>query len=205
MLLTGCSTAAQRQAQEIGAATRQTTAEFKACITAIYAKPEYAPLLPHDIDLATGQFTMAQLTDESLILPEQARLFSARHDELNPCRARFLKGLSTVRPDLVPILASEFTKGTDLAVQLVERKATWGEWARQVLAAASGAQQQTADADHQLRAELNASSQAEMAQRQAAGAALMEWSAQQQMINAVNRPRQTVCTGTGYAATCTTY
>jgi hypothetical protein len=131
---------------------------------------------------------MTQLTDERLAAPDEARLFGARYDEGNPCKARLLHALAAPRPDLVPILADNYAKGSAIAVELVERKITWGEFARRVQALSTDFRQKTAAADRQLVADLNASSQAEMAQRQAAGAALMQWSAQQQMINAINRP-----------------
>jgi type III secretory pathway component EscV len=201
----GCTTVAQRQAQQAGSATREAVAQSKACNAVIFAKPEYAPLIEHTPDPATGQATMALLTDESLISPQQAKLFGARHDELNQCRSRLLTALSAVRPDVVLILSSEYTNGAALAVQLVERKITWGEWARQGQALLNNARQQLAAADRKWIAELNASHQAEMGQRQAAAAALLQWSAQQQLINAANRPVVTNCNRLGSSVNCTSY
>ena len=186
----GCATAAQRQAQQAATVTREAAAELNTCVVAIVAKPEYAPLVPHTPDIETGQHTMAQLTNETLISPEDAKLFAARYDETAGCRSRFLKALSVARPDLVPILSATYTKGAALAARLIERKDTWGESARQSEAALSDARERIAAANRQWTADLNASHQAELAQRQAAAAALMEWSAQQQMINAINRPVQ---------------
>jgi hypothetical protein len=205
LIVGGCATAAQRQAQQAGVATREAAAQSKACIAAVIAKPEYAPLAAHTPDPTTGQLTMAQLTDESLISPAQAKLFGARHDDLNPCKAHLLNSLSTARPDIVPILASEYAKGTALAVQLVERKITWGEWGRQGQAISSDTRQQLAAADRQWSAELKASHQAELAEREAAADALLQWSAQQQMINAINRPVVTNCNRFGSSVNCTTY
>lgn len=205
-VLAGCATAAQHQAQLATTATREAAGGFKACLAAVVAKPEYASLLPHTPDPATGQPTMAQLTDESLISPEEAKLFAARWDELTPCKTHVLSALSTVRPDVVPVLSDGFAKGAAIAVQLVERKITWGEGARQTQALGVTVRQNVAAVDRQWIADLNASHQAEMARRQAAGAALLQWSAQQQMINAMTRPSLPVYqmpTNRPWSATCT--
>jgi hypothetical protein len=83
---------------------------------------------------------------------------------------------------MVPILADEYTKETALSVQLVERKITWGEGARQGQAVMSDLAKLIVAADRQW-----------FVQRQAAGAALMRWSAQEQlaqqrMIDAMSHP-----------------
>jgi hypothetical protein len=186
--LVGCATAAQRQAKQIVAGQQEAVAQNKACLAAVLAKPEYAPLLPHTPNLETGQHTMAQLTDETIPSAEDARLVAASFDEANSCFGRFLTALSTVRPDLVPIFADAKAKATAASVLLVERKITWAEGARRGEENVNDLRRQIEAANQRLSAQLNASSQAEMAQRQAAAAAIMQWSAQQQMINAMNRP-----------------
>jgi hypothetical protein len=148
---------------------------------------------------------MAQLTNESFISPEEAKLFGARYDENTGCRTSLLRALSTARPDLVPIIAGMYAKGAALVVRLIERKDTWGESARQSEAVLSDEREKIAAADHQWIAELNAANQAEMAQRQAAAAALLQWSAQQQMINAATRPVVTNCSRFGSSVNCTSY
>ena len=181
LVLTGCATAAQRQPQQAGAAIGETPAQFRACLTAVITKPEYASLLPHTPDLTTGLST-AQLTDETFMSPEGARLLIARHREVSSCQTYCLNALLPVRPDMVPILADEYTKETALSVQLVERKITWGEGARQGQAVMSDLAKLIVAADRQW-----------FVQRQAAGAALMRWSAQEQlaqqrMIDAMSHP-----------------
>ena len=63
-----------------------------------------------------------------------------------------------------------------------------------------------------MTAELQQEHQAEMAQRQAAASAFAqaahdfaEQQNQQQMINAINPPRTTNCSGFGYSVSCTSY
>jgi hypothetical protein len=180
-------------------------AEFKACVQAVRDKPEYAPLIPYNSDLNSGQLSMALLTDEHLATPVEARLFSARYDETTPCRSHLLTALSTARPDLAPIYVKLLTKGIEITVDVVERKITLGEAARRSQAASADFQQNQAAANREWAADLNASHQAELAQRQAAADAMMQWSLQQQMINAATRPVVTNCNRFGSSVNCTTY
>ena len=86
---------------------------------------------------------------------------------------------------------------------MVERKITWAEAARRSQAEASETRQKLVAADREWAAELNNAHQAELAHRQAAANALMQWSLQQQMINAATRPVTTNCNAFGSSVSCT--
>ena len=92
--------------------------------------------------------------------------------------------------------------GDSIVAQLVERKITWAEGAKEIEAALSSLRQASASADHQWLADLNASNQAELARRQAAANVLMQWSQQQQLINAATRPVVTNCNAFGSSVNC---
>jgi hypothetical protein len=62
-----------------------------------------------------------------------------------------------------------------------------------------------AETDRQYVAGLEASHDAELARRQTAANALMQWSQQQQLINAATRPVTTNCTRFGSSVNCTSY
>ena len=148
---------------------------------------------------------MEQLTDEKVPSPADAKLLAARFDDATRCRISYLNAISTVRPDLVAVYIDFYSKNATNVAMLVERKITWAEAVRRGQSNSSDGRQKIALADHQWVADLNASHQAEMAQRQAAANAMMQWSAQQQMINVMNRPRQTNCYGFGNSVNCTSY
>ena len=217
VIVAGCATGAQRQAQQSAAGAQEAVAQFKACWAPIIVKPEYTPLLPYNPDAETGRPTMAQLTDERLPSTEESKLLSARRDELASCRTAFARSLYMVRPDLASVFTDGWIKGDAIAVELVERKITWGEGARRAQGALNEFQQKITAASRQWGADLKASDQAEIAQRQAAAATMMQWSAQQQqslaqqqMINAMNRPvfvqqparLQTTCMTSGNMMNC---
>jgi hypothetical protein len=217
VIVAGCATGAQRQAQQSAVGAQEAAAQFKACWAPIIVKPEYTPLLPHNPDPETSQPTMVQLTDERLPSQEEAKLWAARHDEMASCRMAFARYLYSVRPDLAAVFTDGWIKGDAIAVDLVERKITWGEGARRTQGALNEFQQKLTATNRQWIADVNASNQAEIAQRQAAAAAMMQWSAQQQqslaqqqMINAMNRPvfvqqparLQTTCMTNGNMMNC---
>ena len=205
LILAGCATAAQRQATQASAITREAAIQLKACIVAIRDKPAYLSLLRHLADLDTGQHTMRQLTDETLPTPAEAQLIAASTDDANICKRDFLAAISQARPDVVPVIADNMVKGNQIAVDLIERKITWGVAAGQTDANIAELRTKIADADQHWRAQLSASNQAEIAQRQAAASALLQWSEQQQMINALNRPVVTNCNRFGTSVNCTSY
>lgn len=183
-LLAGCTPTPREYATQVGQETDQDAATFSACLKEIRSRPQYAPLLAHVSDLDTGP-TMAQLTDEATPSGDDARLLAARFDATNTCRTKFMTDLSTVRPDLVIILAPAFTKREDVVVLLVERKITWADAARRTRTIAQDMQQRIALANRVWISDL-AAHRPDSAQRQAAALALMRWSSQQQVFDAVN-------------------
>jgi len=185
VLVVGCTPAPKEYATQIGKATDQSTATFSGCLKEIRTRPQYASLLPHVNDLDTGQPTMAQLTDEAIPSLDDAHLLAARFDATNACRTNFMNDLSNVRPDLVVILADAFTKREEVVVLLVEQKITWAEAARRTRATANDMQQKIAAANRQWVADV-AAHRSDNAQRHAATVALMRWSAEQQVLDAVN-------------------
>jgi hypothetical protein len=191
--------------QQTTVTIRQAQTDLKSCLQAVANKPEYAPLLPHTPDLATGEPSMAQLTDETVPTPDDARLFVARHDEMAPCRRQLLTTLSAVRPDAVPTLANAMTASDQVLVQLVERKITWAEGMRQHQQIMAQARDKLAAADREWFGEMRVENQAELDRRQAAANAMMQWSLQQQMINAATRPVVTNCNTLGSFVNCTSH
>ena len=187
LILAGCSTAALRQAQQPGWATQEAWAEFQACVKSVEDQSEYAALLVHTLDLDTMQPTIAQFADGTIPSEQDARLFAARFDETNRCRQELLTDVAIPRPDLVPILADEFTQAGAIAVLVVERKVTWAEAARRSQMLSGDLRQRITAAELQWIADLNPFHQADMAQLQAAAAQ----SERQELIKEATRPAVT--------------
>jgi hypothetical protein len=191
----GCTTAAQQQEQRSTSVVIEAMTRFKSCALTVWAKPEYAALLAHTADPETGLSTKAQLRDWKRPSPSEAKLVAAAYDDSTPCRTQVLGSLLPARPDIVPILANTFAKARSATVLLDQRRITWGEAARRSQNRLKDLQRDVAAADRRWVADLNASHQAETVQRQIAATAMLQYSAQQQMIAAKNEPKQSSCRG----------
>jgi hypothetical protein len=204
--LAGCATAAQRQTSTIKTVVHAAVAANKECIVALRSKPEYAPLLPHLIPLENkGQPTMAQLGDDHYATKEEAKLLAAFHDETDNCKRPNIEKITSVAPSVGLILTDVVIDSDDLALQVIKHEITWGQASHKMQAGNNAAQKKIVAAFQELDRELAASNQAELAQRQQALDALAQWSQQQQMINAFNRPITTNCSQMGRFTNCTTY
>jgi len=206
LALTGCATAAQQQAGNIRTVAAQAKEQMKACAVAIYAKPEFAPLLSY-LPPPENQYrpTLAQMNQETYPTPKEAKLLIALHDQSATCRRAALEKIQNVVPTIAIILADTEIAGGRITLQLVKRKITWGQAARQRETLISKTQKQLVAAGREIDADLSVENQAELAQRQQAADAFMRWAAVQQMVNAANRPVITNCNGVGGSVTCITH
>jgi hypothetical protein len=165
LILAGCGKSAPP-----GAAILDAWAQFRACVTSVIDKPEYDALRVHILDLDTMQPARAELADETIPSAQDARLFAARFDAVNPCREDFLRAVATPRPDLVPVLADEFKAAGAISELVVERRVTWAEAARRAQVLSSDARQKVAAADLEWTANIIPFHQPDMAQIRAAAA-----------------------------------
>jgi hypothetical protein len=153
-----------------GAATLEAWAQFQACVTSVIDKPEYAALRVHTLDLDAMQPARAELADETIPSAQDARLFAARFDAVNPCREDFLRAVAIPRPDLAAVLEDEFRAAGAISELVAERQVTWAEAARRAQALSSDARQKVAAADLEWTADIIPFHQPDMAQLRAAAA-----------------------------------
>lgn len=158
------------QAAPPGAATLEAWVQFRACVTSVIEKPEYDQLRRHTLDLDTMQPARAELTDETIPSAQDARLFAARFDAVNPCREDLLRAVAIPRPDLAPVLADEFKAAGAVSELIVERQVTWAEAARRAQGLSSDVRQKVAAADLEWAADITPFHQPDMAQIRAAAA-----------------------------------
>jgi hypothetical protein len=134
----------------------------------VIEKPEYDQLRGHILDLDTMQPAAADLADETIPSAQDARLFAARFDAVNPCREDFLRAVAIARPDLAPVLADEFKAAGAISELIVERRVTWAEAARRSQELSSDVRQNVAAADLEWAADITPFHQPDMAQIRAA-------------------------------------
>ncbi len=180
--------AQRQQVDQARAAMQDAHMLYTSCISAVIQKPAYGPLLPHTQNLDTGRHTAAQLADETFPSQSDAALFVARFNELNDCRAQYLAAISPVRPDLVPIVVDAYSGGDEISALLVQRRITWAEAARRSEAANAETREKAVAAEHAWIAELRSERRAEVAQSQAAAAALARWAKARRMLDGYMHP-----------------
>ena len=175
-------------------------AQFNACRQEVHARPEFAPLLPHLGDPATGQFSMAQMTNETRPTAREAALIASFSDATNGCFRASVAKVQSVRPDVAAILSNEHAANLQVVAQLVERRITWAESVRQFQHITSEAEAQGAAANQRYLAGENVEHQAELNRRAALQMQLMQnmqrtYETQQQTIYQPIQPqRQFHCT-----------
>ena len=201
LLLVGCATAAQRQYQTMASAVQSVLAQAKVCTSEIYNAPEAAPLRAHSPqDMREASLT--QLSDSSLATKQEADAIIALHPRVKVCQKAILDGFMPVDAAVIPILTKSYAEGDDDTIQLLQKKMTWGERVHRgrdrsnILLAALQAEGQ------RVTAGLERQHESELARRQAAANAMAQWAQTQQVVNAVNRPVFTNCTGTGSMVNC---
>jgi hypothetical protein len=110
---------------------KQASEELKTCSREIRAKPSYSPLLPHLVDMDTGQFTMEQLADSHIPSQQERTVLVHYFDDSQACRDRFAATTSQAVPAIGPVLAQTKLDLQTTMLQLIKGQLTWGASAQQ--------------------------------------------------------------------------
>jgi hypothetical protein len=201
IVLSGCATRAERQFQAISTNNQAASAQYGACVTALYNSPEAAPIRSRT-PLKADEASLAQLADSSMANRDETQAIFALHPRLKECERAVLTEFSKSTPSFVPILAKDFSRSDDDILSLIQKKLAWGEFNRRRrdnTVATRAAIQQAAQS---VTAEFRQMHRDEMAERRAAAQAIAQWAQTQQVINAMNRPVITNCNRFGTMVNC---
>lgn len=185
--LAGCAgmgpgaTGAQREVSAAGATLQAAQAQFRTCRQEVRDRPEFALLRPYLSDPMTGQYSMAQMTNERRPTAQEVAALASYADAVNGCVRTQLAELQSVRLDLAAIVSNEQAANSQVVAQLVERRITWSEFAKQSQRIISEGAAQIAAANQQWLAREKAENQAELNRR---NALIMQFMQNQQAINA---------------------
>jgi hypothetical protein len=97
------------------------------CTTEVRNNPRYAPLVSHFSDVRSGDFSMAQLTDEHLPTATEATELAAYWDAQKACTAAFAAGLTSLEPRLAALQRQLTDANEANVIVLVQRQISWGE------------------------------------------------------------------------------
>lgn len=201
LVLAGCATHAQTQYNAIASTIKTTSMEMRTCMIANINDPRFAHIMVHLPSPSTNfQPSITQLADEGRPTKEEAKLLLELQKRVEPCKQSSVSKLTPMAPDIAMVFQEEVHQGNIIMLDLAKQKITWGEYNKRLQTVQDDAQKRFLIAVHGIENNLQAQNEAELARRQAASNALMQWSQQQQMINSMNRPR--TCTGFGNSVTC---
>ena len=201
LLLIGCATAAQRQYQAMATGNTAILAQAKNCTMEVYNSPDAAVVRSHS-PVDAREATLAQLSDQSLPSRAEIAAVLVLHPRIPACRKAILDGLLNTTPSVIPILTKEYAAADDDTIAFVQHKMSWGERVkrgRDRLIALQGALETE---QQRIVAGLERQHESELTRRQAALNAMAQWAQTQQVINAMNRPVFTNCTGMGSMVNC---
>jgi hypothetical protein len=202
-MVSACATHAQIQAQAITTNNQSAAQQLQACGTEVYDSSEFEALRPR-FPLQIQNATMEQMTDNTFVTDKEIKAILAVHPKLQACRQAYINQIALATPSLVPIDVEFLTANEDSLLDLIQRKITWGAYVRGVHDRFPEFQSKLMAEAQRINAGLNQENQAELARRQAATNAMMQYYQTQQMIDSLNRPVITSCTQWGNSANCVT-
>jgi hypothetical protein len=212
LVLAGCQTAAENELVASRAAFDAGSAQAEACFGAVAGKPEYAQIAQRTGLIAGIDPTLAQLSDNAVPSPEEARLLLAWDAEITSCRQIFLDALGRSFPELQMVQAESYAHRNQAILALVRREASWGAVNQRLAAGRLDHARRWRQAVEDIAMRLSAQHQQEIAQRERAAAAFAAAAGQmqqqmllQQAIQNANRPVTTNCTRFGNMTNCQSF
>lgn len=178
LLITSCQTTAQRQGAAIRNGLQIAKQRADDCFQKIDGNPLYQNInqrLPSD----PNQATPMQMADESIPTDEDVQIMISRNNESALCRGQFIEDHMQVVPSIIPFMTEYYYSCDLVAVDLIQRKTSWGEANKRRRGLAVKLQSQLRQAFGAIDQKLAVSHKAEIAQRQAAFDALQRWNEQQ--------------------------
>lgn len=221
ILMAGCATEAQKKMTGISENLDTGMSSAKACINDVQTKPKYNILsryYPQNDD-----FSLEQLTNQSLPTDAEAKLYIQFANEMKSCRRIVLETLNKVSPYVKAEVMSYELQLDKVSIEIAQRKITWGEASRKVKEISVAENNELLRVSSQIESSLNQQHNAELQSRRAAGEALGEalqtsgYALQQgiyqqqvlrqnrQNLSNANRSINTSCNNFGSTINCSSY
>ena len=181
--LSGCNAQSGNQLAVETAQSEMSKAgpNFLACRLAIREKPKYASIIPYlPVD---GDYSISILSNKNLLSLKEAKLLAEIYDENAPCRRDFLATMRLYRGDLANAYNNAFNQSANITVELVQRRISIGEGAKRAQEMNRQTSQYILVLNQKYMSDMQASQQAEMAQRRANAAIMMGFMQNQQALN----------------------
>jgi hypothetical protein len=185
--VSGCQTRAQMEAKELQEKSAAAKVSLDACLAVIEGKPFYAM-----VDRKTrfkGGPTFEQKADTAMITPEEAAAVMDVRNYQEGCRQQFLEHLTGRMAAAKPVFLDSWARSDANLVGLINKKLSWGDYNLKRAESTSQFNKELAEVDRRTVEGLNQEHQAQVKAVKDTAAALQRWNDQQQLLNAINRPR----------------
>jgi hypothetical protein len=203
--LSGCATEAQRHMDSVRQATELGNERGRACFALVRANQTYLEVLTFFPVLDSEAMPLATTLNQSYATPDQATTLVALNRDVQACRELRYVAWQDTDPVSVSIFRDGDVEENEIYAGLVRRQISWGDAASRLQKTARFTIARVRKNEANMRADAEQSHSAELGRRAVIGAAIQQSIAQQQMINSMNRPRTTNCTGFGNSVNCTSY
>jgi len=189
VMLAGCSpsppTTAQREYQAMVSNAQTAAQTFRSCSDAVYNSSQFAPIRAHYPE-SVVQATPQQLADQDYATGSEIKTILQAHPQFAACRTDYLNQLSQPTPTLATIETAAFAQMQNKLIGLIQKKLTWGQFLRQLQDITRQSSRQFSAEAQRIAAGLEQSNEAELARRQAAADAYLQYQQTQQIINNMN-------------------
>ncbi len=101
-------------------------AESEVCSKTLLERPEFADVFQRFRPHSGMRPTLAQMADEGVPTPYEARLFVEWHTQNQTCRQRYLEAVRIVSPDAARATSANYAEYDDIYAALARREITWG-------------------------------------------------------------------------------
>jgi hypothetical protein len=212
LFIHGCATRAQIQFQQIQQQAQETARISKACGEQAKASDVGKRLQRILIMSENDPAALEKMMIDRVASEAERRDFIDYNNMIQPCRTQLIEGYSKVHPLFVNFWAKSFAENDEMGLKIVKGDITLGEanaWMNKITPLR---RQAFFDAGREVDRQLQSAHVNELQHRAAAGAALQQWSYQQQLlqqnqqiIKTLNRPIQSNCYFIGNNVSCTSY
>jgi hypothetical protein len=203
LVVGACATEAQREAGRMSEAGQAALDSAKQCMARYTASADYQSLKDKLPPLSEPAPMSLLANHERPSTAEAETLIRVHREYVTPCRQIIVEGMNRMHPGIGGAYASNYAAADAEYVKLVRREISWGDYALARERESAALQQRVAAIDAAVKKDLTQSHEAELQRRQASAAAMAQWSYQQQVIAALNRPAPVRTTPTMATTNCT--
>lgn len=214
LLLAGCQTVAQKKMMAMNVEATNINTRAQACYEGVRRDKKYL-VVGHKLYLnPQNSPSLAVMSNPDLANDAEVEALHSIYQLSQPCRRIEIEAASKVHPLFAGFYANLYSQYDGVTLGLVNRSLTWGQANHKLQEVAAWRVTEETNMNRIIKAEMELSHEAEIAQRQIIAQSIAQWSYQQQalanqraMINTMNQPHHTItnCDWFGRSLSCRSF